>query len=250
MTYKHILLAGVSLALAGSAFAQRYRPVATNPTPEPVVTNPTPAPVVNNPTPAPSNPTPAPSKPTPAPQPVYTTPLLVGQSSASGQQTLQTIFTGLNAQIIDFNSVSVKDLPGASTANSKFVPVSSGTSATATPVTTTTTTTTTTSSGRYRPTTPVEPAAPPPVLEIPLDVTGWSYLVLQWGGVNHHYYVGESSGVQTFRGTAPLTSYAFFASLKASTSLTTAPDTGSTLLLLGGMVGLLAAMKKRFLVKR
>ncbi|HRE79554.1 MAG TPA: hypothetical protein PLN52_00835 [Opitutaceae bacterium] len=245
MTYKHILIAGVSLALAGSAFAQRYRPVASTPTPDPVVTNPTPAPVVTNPTPAPSNPTPAPSKPAPAPQPVYTSPLLVGQSAASGQQTLQSIFTGLNAQIIDFNSVSVKDLPGASTATSKFVPVSSGTTAVAT-----TTTTTTTTSGRYRPTTPVEPVAPPPVLEIPLDVTGWSYLVLQWGGVNHHYYVGESSGVQTFRGTAPLTSYAFFASLKASTALTTAPDTGSTLLLFGGMVGLLAAMKKRFSIKR
>jgi len=90
---------------------------------------------------------------------------------------------------------------------------------------------------------PPAPLAPPPVLEINLNVTGWQYLVLKWGDVNHHFYVGDSSGVQTFRGTAPLSSYSTYF---ASVPVASVPEGGASLALLVGGLFSLAALRRRF----
>jgi len=93
------------------------------------------------------------------------------------------------------------------------------------------------------PTPPPAPLAPPPVLEISLNVTGWQYLVLKWGDVNHHFYVGDSSGVQTFKGTAPLSSYStYFAALPPES----VPEGGASLALLAGGLFSLGALRRRF----
>lgn len=83
------------------------------------------------------------------------------------------------------------------------------------------------------------PPVPQGIREINLNVNGWGYLVLQWGNVNHHFYVGDSSGVQTFRGTAPLSSYTYFQSAAPTASV---PDNGLTGVMLAmGLVGLVGA---------
>jgi len=68
-------------------------------------------------------------------------------------------------------------------------------------------------------------------------------LVLNWGNVNHHFYVGDSSGVQTFKGTAPLSSYSTYFASAAPASV---PEGGTSLALLAGGLFSLAALRRRF----
>jgi hypothetical protein len=93
----------------------------------------------------------------------------------------------------------------------------------------------------------VAPPPPPPApvgpTEISIDVTGWSFLVLKWGEINYHFYVGDSSGVQTFKGTAPLASYSTFFAASVPVSV---PDAGSSALLLAAGVLPLAVFRRRF----
>ncbi|MBL9203949.1 MAG: hypothetical protein JNN01_02590 [Opitutaceae bacterium] len=221
-------------------------------TPAPVVTTP----VVNTPPPTPTvtNPTPTGGTTTPPPANVPTGPIFLGSATDLAQQpTLSSVFSRLNSQIDLYNASAANDLPDADLGGARqVVPVVA-------PVVTQPVVTTpppvvepqtqTSSDGTTRRTrvvsTPpviIPPPAPttPSITEITVDITGWSYIVLKWGDVNHHYYVGDMVGSQTFRGSAPLASYSFF-----QAQVIPIAEGGSTLLLLTGAVGALAYLRRR-----
>lgn len=228
--FQAALLASAIVSLASVATAQigtrNPIPSAPTPTPEPEPT-PTPAPPTTPTTPTTSTPTPA---PTPAPS-LPVSPTLLG--TEANATTVDAIFSALNTQIQSYNSGPSADLPGAQR---------SGASQTIIPTTTSSPTPTSSSSQNGIGTRGgVAPAADPGITTIELDVTGWSYLVLQWGTTNYHFYVGGSSGIQTFSGAAPLSSYTFFsaASVSAAT-VASVPEASTSALLLG--MGLAATL--------
>ncbi|HVR36555.1 MAG TPA: hypothetical protein VMS21_11965 [Methylomirabilota bacterium] len=86
--------------------------------------------------------------------------------------------------------------------------------------------------------------------EFSLDVSGWDYLVLKWGGMDQHYYVGDVTGDQTFGSTVlnvrgiglGLSGYSLF----NPGTTTRVPDGGISLMLLGAGLGALG-LARRFI---
>jgi len=232
MTRTFLAAAVLSTALAVQASAQsKYGLGGTVNSPSP-----TPAPVV--PTPPPVTPppvTPPPVTPPPV-APVYSSPLLLGQSSSGQVPTLDSVFTALSSQITNYNNynpfdlsqatlngasqtlVSSSNTPPPSTGGSKYS-LGGGTSSTPTP----------------------PPSGP---TSINIDVTGWSYLVLQWGSTNYHFYVGDTSGLKTFTGSAPLSSYTFFTSAAGAPDTTSVPDGLSTLAALSFAAAIMGLLRR------
>lgn len=246
-----LLAAALGSLLSVSAMGQIDLPVSrrgggTTPAPAPA-----PAPV-SQPTPV-YTPPPAPVVTVPPPAPAApVNPLLVGTSSGFGMGSgLSATLQQLNTVIANFNqngaNLPQATLEGAVQQNiavsaatvtpvaapapvsdpSVVVPVSrrggAATPAPAAPA-------------------PVAPTTPQAITQIDLDVTGLKFVVLKWGDINHHFYVGDSSGVQTFRGTAPLSSYStYFASVQQ----VSVPDSGQSVLLLATALAGLGMVYRR-----
>lgn len=231
MTRQFLLTTLLGAALVLPAAAQsRYTRDGTPPAPTP-----TPAPVV--PTPPPSNPPPVVTPPPTAP--VYSTPLLLGQSSSGQIETLNAVFSALSSQISNFNNSSPFDLGQAAL---------NGASQTVVVPSTTAPATTNTGGARYSrgESSPTPPPAPTGPTSLDIDVTGWSYLVLQWGDTNYHFYVGDTTGLKTFSGSAPLSSYTFFTSAAGQPPSTSVPETLSTFAALSFAAALLGAAARRW----
>ncbi len=204
---------------------------------------PTPAPAT--PTPPPSTPTPAPAPPPPPPPaPVYSTPLLLGQASAGQTPTLQSVFSSLSSQIANYNNSNTYDLSQATLSKAKTTVVSTSSSASSSSASSSSSSGSRYSRGGATEPTPVPTPPPAPVgpTSISVDVTGWSYLVLQWGNTNYHFYVGDATGMKTFSGLAPLSSYTFF----SSAATTAVPETLSTFAALGLAAALMGAAARRW----
>lgn len=201
---------------------------------------PTPTPAPQNPTPPPDNPpavTPPPVTP-PAPPPVFTSPLLLGQSSSSSILTLDSVFSSLSSQIASYNNGNPFDLTQATL---------NGASQTLVSPSSTPPSTGSTGGSRYsREGTTTPPPAPTGPTSLDIDVTGWSYLVLQWGNTNYHFYVGDSTGLKTFTGSAPLSSYTFFTSAAGAPGTTSVPETVSTFAALSLAAALMGLAARRW----
>lgn len=75
-----------------------------------------------------------------------------------------------------------------------------------------------------------------------IDVTGWSYLVLKFGPLNQHFYVGDDTGEQSFTTRFGLSNYVFFNPLGEPPA--SVPDAGNTVLLTGLAFLALAAFRR------
>jgi hypothetical protein len=83
---------------------------------------------------------------------------------------------------------------------------------------------------------------------ISIDVTGWTYLVLKWSNNDRYWYVGGDTGVISFPSTSfnqnnqpqDLSGYSLF------NPTSRVPDAGTTLVLLGGSLIGLGALRRRF----
>lgn len=226
-------LLGVALIVPAAAQSRYSRGGDSTPTP-------TPPPAPADPTPPPSTPPP----PAPPPAPVYSTPLLLGQSS-SQTPTLGAVFSALSSQIANYNNSNPYDLSQASLSGAKQTVVTPSSTSQASTSSSTPTSGSRYSRGGATPTPPPEPTTPTGPTSISIDVTGWSYLVLQWGDTNYHFYVGDATGVKTFSSLAPLSSYTFFAS-STSASSTSVPESLPTLSALGLAAALMGAAARRW----
>lgn len=152
---------------------------------------------------------------------------------------MSAVFTSLSDQIASYNNSNLFDLGQASLTGASQTIVTPASAAPAT---------TGGSGSRYArggSTTPPPTTPPTGPTSINIDVTGWSYLVMQWGDTNYHFYVGDASGVKTFSALAPLSSYTFFSSA-ASTGSTSVPDTLSTFAALSLAAALMGVAARRW----
>jgi hypothetical protein len=86
------------------------------------------------------------------------------------------------------------------------------------------------------------------VLNINVDVTGWSYLVLKWANTDQFYYLNGATGVVNFASTVfngngqpqGLSGYSLF-----NPGRTTVPDGGSSVLMLGAALSGLSLVVRR-----
>jgi len=252
MKRKSIFIAAVvGLTATLPAVAQFVNPNADIPgTVTPPPPTPPPTPVGTQPTPPPV-PAPVVPPPAPAPAPVYSSPLLVGQGAGSPGQTLQSVLNSLNNQIANFNSAAGPDLPSASNSRSSQVIIPTGGSSNPAQTPGPASSGFSNSVSDFSNPSPAVPAPPvpspsnPAITQISIDVSGWSYLVLQWGTTNHNFYVGDASGVKTFSGSAPLSSYSFFTSAAAAAGVVSVPETASTLVLLGAALAAMGVTRRR-----
>lgn len=211
-------------AAAQSAYSRGGSTPAPTPTPAPGPVAPTPPPVV--------------TPPAPPPPPVFTSPLLLGLSSSGQVLTLDSVFSSLSTQIANYNNINPYDLGQAALNGASQTIV--------TPSSTASASTGTTGGSRFARGGSAPTPTPTAPTSLDIDVTGWSYLVLQWGDTNYHFYVGDTTGLKTFSGSAPLSSYTFFTSAANQPPTTSVPETLSTFAALSLAAALMGLAARRW----
>ena len=164
---------------------------------------------------------------------------MLGQSSSGSTQSLDGIFSSLSLLISNYNNGNPYDL-NLATLNGASQTVLAPSNSSSPP--------TSTGGARYSRGggTSTPPPAPTGPTSLNIDVTGWSYLVLQWGDTNYHFYVGDTTGLKTFTGSAPLSSYTFFTSAANQPPTTSVPETLSTFGALSLAAALMGAAARRW----